>query len=672
MIYADVPIPKPPYFKGKGFLDKLIPIIRKGIPKEADSRRDPKVIGTAAWESFWTEEIYKIINGVWCPGVGWVPGRFYYYMNYKVMSTILGVITPDMVDLYLELAYFIEYCKRHGINILCPKARRKGISEAATTMLTDYDFRFVPGSQCGVASGKKTYVDDFVTKWRYSDSCLPPELSIKKLTDNDDEIIAGYNMKNEFGAWEEKGTKSAILCRTMHTNPNMFKGLFLNSIVSEEIGEHEKWFEFFSATKDCLMGDNRQVGIMMAFGTGNKVNKGSKDFKMISEKAEYYNFIELVIDARRAMYYGGAKEANKELPLETALFKSHQPHQLIGVEDLFLAEKEILRRRETKLKAGNIKEYNEELQNNPLNKSEIFKKTNANNFNMDKINAHLHKISISPHKEYTRYILEWEKDDKGLRKIPLKVKPRPALPQDPEENSVYIVDAEHPRKGYKNLYCGAVDSYDQNSSMTKSLGGMEVMIRENTIPLAMKKNAVAIIRTRPPRKEKFYEMCLQLAVYYDLIGNVLGDVRCPGILQFWKDWGGDKYIAQRPAKFESPNTEAGHDYWMSINRYSKPLMVGVMESHVEDYIDGYKFPALLNEIGDYDIETVDSDNDLADAHGMCLIQDMCCELKPKDTTKEDEYSDIINLPEFGENGNFIIEKPDLESEEQDWQGFGQR
>lgn len=676
MLYSEVPIPKPPYFKGKGFMAKLCPIIEKGIIREADSRLNPKVIGTVAWENFWCEEIYKIINGVYCPGVGWIPGRFYYYMNYKVMSTILGVITPDMCDLYLELAYFIDYCKKNGINILDPKARRRGISEAATTMVVDYDFRFIPGSQSGVAAGKKIYVEDFLTKWRYSDSSLPPELSIKKLTDNDDEIIAGFNIKNEFGAFEEKGSKSTIYARTMHTNPNMFKGLFLNNVISEEIGEHERWFEFYTATKDCLMSNNKQVGMMMAFGTGGNVNKGSKDFKRISEEAEAYNFIEYVIDARRAYYYGGAKEKHRGLPLETEWYKTHKAHELIGVEDLFLAEKNILLRREKLLKAGNLKEYNEELQNNPLNKKEIFRKTVVNNFNIDKLNNQQHEIDSLEFKKYSRYILEWEKDADGLIKTPWKVIATPAQPTDSDINCVYIIDSEHPRlRTHKNLYVAGIDSYNIDTSKTsKSLGAMCVLIRENNINHALRKVPVAIIRTRPPRKEKFYEMCLQMAVYYNIVGNVLGDIRSDGILEYWKTRGGERYLAGRPAKFESANSEVGTDYWFSINKNTKPLMVGVMQKNIEDHVQDIWFPQLIDEQQNYDEVEIGSDNDLCDAWGIALVQDICADIKPKDITLN-ENDDTWELPEWGtdSNGNVIMksERPHLDDIEQDHNSFGE-
>jgi len=675
----EVNIPRSPYFKGKGAMDKLCPIIKKGIPREADSRHDKRVIGTSVHTEFWENELYKIKNGVIVPGIGWVPGRFYYYMNYKWMATIRGPITPDMVDLHLEIAYLIEYAKANHHNLLFPKGRRKGISEAAHTMLIDWSWRFSYGYKGGVASGKKTYVDDFVAKWRYADSNLPPELSVKKLVDNDDEIVAGYSIKNEFNAFEDKGTFNTIYARTMHTNPNMFKGLYLNDVISEELGEHEKWFEFFTATKDCLMNGSVQEGTFVAFGTGGKIDKGSRDFKKLSEEASAHNFIEFLIPATRFYFYGGATEENRRLPPESELFKTHRPHELIGVEDVALAEKAILQHREKLLASGNLKAYNEDLQNNPLNKAEIFRKSVVNDFNSSKLNAQQARID-SQTKKYSRYKFEWVKDTNGSLKLPLEVKCVAAKSTDEDKICVWIIDSEHPKKrtGFRNLHCAGIDSYDQDTSRTsKSLGAMCVLIRENNISGALKKVPVAVIRTRPPRKEKFYEMCLQMAVYYNLIGSVLVDVRTPGIINYFKQRGCDRYLAVRPLKYESDKSEQNHDFGLSLNNYSRPMMVSLMQSNIEDYSESIWFnssdatgPNLINELGNYDEVEIDSDNDLADAYGLSLVQDDSAEFKPKNM-KDDIGDERFKIPYMVMDGSTAFDDtPKLRNDEEDHPGFG--
>lgn len=666
----DIPILRPPYIKGKGAC--FNPVVKNGIPSYADTIKNPKVKNTQAWRQYWEEQLYYIHNGYQTGGL-FVPGRFYYYQNFSVMGNIeRGNITPDMVDLHLELAYLIDYVKANGKNLICAKGRRKGISEFTHKAVIDYGWRFKYGYKSAVVSGKRGYVDEFLSKWKFGDMNLPPEFKTKH--SYGDEIISGYREKDQHGDFVLQGTQNIILAETLHNNPNPLKGFYLNDTVVEEVGETELFIPFYTATIDALKEGTKQVGTMFAYGTGGNINKGSKGFKYAWEHPAEFNAIKFLVPATRFYFYGGATSVQRRLPIETSLYNTHKAYQLIGVEDEIISRKYILDKREAAKKSGNQKKYNEELQNNPITEGEIFRKSNVNNFNLDKLNGQLNAIDASEHKKYSRYILEWVKDEKtGMRKTPLQVTCRPALITDPEENSVYIIDSEHPRKGYKHLYVAGIDSYDQNEAMTKSLGGMCVLIRENSIYGAMKKAPVAIIRTRPPRKEKFWEMALQLTVYYNIEQNVLGDVRCPGILNYWKDLGQEKWIAGRPAKFESPNTEAGNEYWVSLNKYSKPLMIGVMETHIEDYIDNIHFPVLIKEICDYDVETDESDNDLADAYGIALMQDISFELNVKDLSKSDK-DDTFELPEFtyGNDGNLYMksEKVERESAEQDHEGFG--
>lgn len=665
---------RPPYIKGKNFMDKLIPIIRYGIPKYADSVRDPRVIGSPAWEEFWNDELYKIVNGVQAGGM-FIPGRFYYYMNYKRMSTIKGVITPDMVDLHLELSYLIEYCKANGHNLLSAKGRRKGISEAAATMVIDYGWRFTEGYKAGVAAGSKTYVDDFLAKWRFADTGLPPELSVKKLVDNDDEIVAGYSIKNSLGAYEEQGTKNTIYARTMHVNPNMFKGLYLNDLEAEEIGEFEKFLEFYSASKDCLMSGNRQVGMLMGFGTAGNVNKGSKDFKKVWANAEAFNFVKFLIPATRFYMYGGATERNRQLPVESDLFKKYKSYELIGCEDLLLSDKTIRDKRDKFLKQGNLKEYNEDLQNNPLNEAELFRKTVVNNFDIEKLNNQQAAIDQLEFPKYIKYKMEWVKDDRGMVKMPLKVICKPLQPHEDQDECVWIIASEHPRKGHTNLYCGAGDSYDQDTAKaSKSLGAMCVRIRANYINNAMSNAPVAVISCRPKRKEKFYELCLMTCVYYDLVGNFLVDVGAGVIMEYFRENGGWKFLADRPRKFESENSEQTHEKGVRLTTFSRPRMSGLMQADIVDNVQNIWFPELINQLGNFDEVEIGSDNDLADAYGLALMQDVSCDVRPRDQS-DNSIDSKFDLPEFvmDSNGELVMRGSaiNLANEEQDHDRFGE-
>lgn len=673
---------RPPYIKKKGYC--VNPVVKFGIPKEADSLLNPKVIGTIAYEQYWNEQLYYIHNGFQTGGL-WVPGRYYYYMNFAKMNTIdRGVITPDATDLHLELALHIEYCKKHGYNLMIPKGRRKGISEATHPMVTDYGYRFSiksPGVigkyQGAVVAGDSKPIDDYIAKWKFLNAKIVPEFYTGRLTKNDSEIIAGWEEKNQLNSWTDKGTFNTMYTRTMHSDYEGLKGLYCDDIVVEEVGKFEHFLKFWGASKDCIMSNQKQVGSMFVYGTGGDIDKGSRDFKKAWHRGQQDNFCEVnrfirfVVDARRFYFYGGSSNAHQQIPLESDLYKHYKPYELIGVEDIVLSEKDIKDRREAFMKAGNIKDYNEFVQNNPLNEQEIFKKTVVNDFNTMKLAEQSDKIFNAP-KKYSRYRIDFVKDDKEMIKMPYEVELIPAKPHEDENECVWIIDTELFRNTHRNLYVAGIDSYDQDRSKTsKSLGAMCVLIRENSIPGALRKVPVAVIRCRPKRKEKFYELCFKLAIYYKLDGNVLGDVRNPGIIQYFKDRGGERYLAVRPQKFEKADSSLQHDYWLSLNTYSKPLMVSMMQSNVEDYIDDHWFdhedetgPMLLGELQNYDEVETGSDNDLADAFGISLIQDVSCEQRPVNDSEKESENDRFRLS-FEKEGYFDENKQMFRNGEQD-------
>jgi hypothetical protein len=667
----DLPIPQPPYIKGKGF--DAAPLISKGIPAFADASRDPKVIGTPEYELFWQEQLYRCINGYNTGGI-YIPGRFYYYMNFNAMSTIHGVINPDFCDLHLQLAYIIEWCKAHGKNLIIGKKRRAGISEFTQKAVIDYGFRFIPAYKAGVAAGQKKYAEDFMKKRQTSDALLANEFKMNILLNNPDEVVSGYKMYED-GKEVKKGIGTEIIVRTMHNNPNMFKGLYLNDAVAEEAGEFDNLCEFISATNDCLMDGDTQVGTFYIYGTGGNVNKGSKDFKKVWENPDDYNAVKFLIagDRFKKPYYGGATRYGKDVTNIPYLLKEYKPYQLIGVEDRKAAMENIMEER-ARLKKGDLKKYLEHLQNNPIDEAEIFRKTFSNHFDVQRLNDQQDEISRNRDK-YSKYKLDWVLNAEGQRANPLQVKAIPARDTDMESECVLILDEYHPDKKYKNLYVAGIDPYDQDVGVSKSLGAMCVITRNNPYGIPFKM-PVAVIRTRPKRKEMFFDMCLKLSVYYNLVGNVLGDkAGSSGMINWFKDHNCQKYLALRPTKFESSNSQQSHEYWMSINSYSKPLMVGLMQTAVYDYAQNIWFKELISELQNYDEVEIGSDNDLADAYGIALVQDVSVNVAPRDDSfvqEEDPFS--LGGWDLDKNGNVIpaLEFKKPEDPEEDFQYFGLR
>lgn len=668
-------IPKPPYIKGKGF--DAAPVITHGIPDYADGTKNPKVIGTPEYELYWQEQLYRCINGYKTGGI-FIPGRFYYYMNFNSMLTINGVINPDFCDLHLQLCYIIEWCKKNQKNLVIGKKRRAGVSEFTQKAVIDYGYRFSLVYQGGIAAGKKIYAEDFMTKWGDSESLLVPEFKINSLINNPNEVISGYEV-TEHGKDVEKGNGRKLYIRTMHNDANMFKGLFLNDAVAEESGEFANLCEFISATEDCLVDGDLQVGTLYIYGTGGRIEKGSKDFKIVWENPDEYNCVKFLIagDRFKKPFYGGATRNGVDISVIPNLLKKYKPYQVIGCEDRETALEHITTKR-IQLRKGKLEKYLKYCQNNPIDESEIFRKTSANDFDIELLNAQDYAIS-SNKPRYSKYKLEWDKDNDNKIKTPLKVIAYPAKELDDEKDCVLILDGYHPVKQYQNIYVGGIDAYDQDkAASSKSLGAMCVITRKNTFGLPHNM-PVAVIRTRPKRKEIFFEMCVKLSVYYDLVRNTLGDkAHSSGILATYREFGCMKYLAPRPTKFESENTQQSHEYWVSLNTYSRPMRTGLMQSAIFDHSTNIWFPDLIKELTDFDETEDESDNDLADAYGIALMQDISDTAPPRDNKATSQNNPFSLGCWVEENGELVYKEEFIDSTyqqrpenpEKDFSGFG--
>lgn len=640
MDIKDTPILRAPYFKGKNCVTN--PVVKYGIPAYADSRLDPKVIGTHDYLRYWEEQIYYIHNGIQTGGLT-IPGRYYYYMNFGQFPTPNGLVDPSMCDLHLELAYLIEYAKSQGKNIIIAKGRRKGISEFTQKAVIDYGYRFNYSYQAGIAAGVKDYAEDFMKKWAFSDSIMVPELRVGTLKKNDEEVIAGYKIK-EKGSFINAGTDSKILVRTMYSDANMFKGLYFNDVVAEECGEFDNLKEFYSATKACLTVGAKQIGTMFMYGTGGNITKGSKDFMEMWHNADQFNAIKFLIPATRFYfpYYGGANEKGKDVGInETHAKEGYKTYQLVGVEDEVAAKEQILKTRELKRK-GPIKDYLEELQNFPLDESEIFTRKHSNDFDIEKLNNQAFEIEKQKQK-YSKWKLEWVIDEETkLRKDPLQVKAVPAKDSDSEDDCILILDGYHPTRKHQNLYVAGIDAYDQNKAdSSKSKGAMVIIAKKNTFGIPHNV-PLATIFSRPKFKEQFFEICIKASVYFNLLRDTLGDkAASSGIINQYKDYGCTKYLAPRPQKFESDNTQQSHEFWVSLNSYSRPMMIGLLQSAVDYDIQNVWFPRVIKQVSEFDVVEEDGDNDLADAWGIALMQSVSNNVAPRDNShieKENPFS----------------------------------
>lgn len=651
-----------PIIKGKGFNPR--PVATYGIPDYADSEINPHVVGTVAHEDYWNEQIDRCVNGYTTGGI-FIPGRYYYYLNFCLISTPKrGEHLPEYVDLDYEFFNLIEYVKKEHRGIISLKRRRAGVSFKFAHGVFGYGLRFNPNAyRGGVVAGLKDYAEEFYDKFKETNSRVPPELRLNTLLNNADEWKAGYE-KNENGLWLKDGSFNTIFVKTANKNSNVFKGYALDDCGFEEFGEFDNGLSCYGATKACFMAEKgRMVGTPYVWGTAGDIKSSSKDFKQMLADAHIYKLepFDILGDRIKVGFFVGSVNSKGEpeefVPNIMEKYGHLSREQILGCEDVKATTDFILRERKELAKGEDKTAYYEDFRDNPLSRKEAFLNFTANEFNPELIAAQLTRIMELKAPKYRKVKLQWKKDKDGKKLDPPQVDV--ILAKDSDEDKDCVLILEDPQPNYKNLDVAGCDSYDLDQSATsKSLGAFVIVRRRDLATGRRCRRPILLIRNRPKRKEVFYEMCLMAATLYNLRKNVLIDVANPLIIEHFKANGGEKYLAERPLSFESKDSTQQHKYGVKLTQQNKPGMISLMQTWVEDEADECWFPQILSEIGDYDAQTLDSDNDAADAFGIALMRDVDMKRTPTDN-REEEKKPVSDFPVWVETAEgYLVDSTD--------------
>ena len=407
---------------------------------------------------------------------------------------------------------------------------------------------------------------------------------------------------------------------------------------------------------------------IVTHNTGGNILSTSKAFKNMWDNADAYGLVRFWVSGARKYYPFWGNEFDKSfIDQDTGEkidamqnMKNFKASQLLGCEDVKAAEEYILKKRVEYSKLPNKKKLKDLNQNYPLTVEEAFTSGGSNNFNDEKIYARLFDIEGAQALCHP-YILDFVKEpsDDGVMRIkfPLEVSVRPAKKNDPDGEIVWIY--QMPRKDMLDLDVGGIDGYNQDQTQTnKSLGAMVVVRQGDKVNLVSEgihhaKYPVCLYYKRPARKEIFYETCLKISVFYNLIKNTMCNAEQDFVIDYFMKNNGKQFLSQRPRAFDSPKSQQLHKYGAKMTGYSKPLILGVVQSYVEDYVEYCVFVELLRDMLAYDEEYIGTDWDSVDAlaYAIMRIEDMKTRPRKSDT---DYYDAEIPQWGFDQDGNAIL------------------
>lgn len=237
---------------------------------------------------FWVEETRRCREGYIRESDGeWVPGDFYFYLNYSpiyLTKFIEGKKRGDRVFDFPRLYdgdylyyHYIEQAKEGGEHGTILKSRGKGFSFKGGSGLGKH---FVVGASTEATKGVKAFAiadeREYLTKDgvlnKYIDivdhcSTHTPWPRVRKLKDSWNEMHWKMGYKDAESE-KEMGTKNEVMGVTLKNDPQKARGKRGAYLIWEEMGKFPNILTAWQIARPSVEDGNFAFGTMVAYGTG--------------------------------------------------------------------------------------------------------------------------------------------------------------------------------------------------------------------------------------------------------------------------------------------------------------------------------------------------------------------------------------------------------------------
>jgi intein/homing endonuclease len=409
---------------------------------------------------------------------------------------------------------------------------------------------------------------------------------------------------------------------------------------------------------------------IVTHNTGGNILSTSKDFKEYWDEAETLGYVKIWVPGNRMHYpfFGNPIDTKpyKDKAIGKVIdpiknLRQYEPYQIIGCEDVQSAKEHILELRKVYAKLKNKKKLKEHNQHLPLEIEEAFSSGGSNNFNDELIYEQLFNLE-GERSLYKEVVLErvTKKSADGMLEKTMNVRARPATKNDPQWKIIKVY--QEPLRKIIDLDVAGIDSYNQDKTQTSSsLGAMVVMRQGNKVNMENNgiHNAeypVCLYYERPPRKEQFYEICLNIAIWYGLLRNTMCSAEQDFVIDYFKKNGGTKFLSPRPKTYDSKGSKQMHQYGAKMTVSSKPIILGVVQSWVEDFVLFCHFQQILRDMLAYDEEYIGTDWDSVDALALAKMRIEDMRTRPRNRHDADKDDDDVVWYEDSDGNMRVREK----------------
>jgi hypothetical protein len=503
----------------------------------------PHPKGTKRYYEYWDEEKKRALYGYTTPeGDITITGYHYFYLNYCRIQIVKDIITPAGENLSIresnwphfydsDYRYFhtIDYCRLNDKHIVVIKARRKGYSYKAASMLVRNYF-LMKHSKNFVFAGMKEYltgVDAILTKaWEMLNFIDDNTAWAQpRLLNGNMAKTSGYK-KRVKGSFIDKGMLSSIAGVSLKDDPDKVRGKAGELIFFEEAGAFPGLLDAWGMAMPTMRQGSKTLGTMIAFGTGGTEGVGFESLNELFYQPKANDCLEVP----NTWDVGGTDTVcGYFIPIFDALDGFIDPDGNSDIEGAIEFEN---KERENKRTANNATTYDKYLAEHPFTPQEATLQVSGNLFNLSMIKDQINRVKannlqnlgtagdLAPQPDGT-VKFKLNGDNKPVYKFP-------HLAKDNVKGSVVVYEAPYKLEGKvpNLLYFICHDPYAHDKTSSNSLGAAYVIKRVNNMsqPDDM---IVASYVGRPDTQDEYNRNLFNLATYYNAkIGfeNDRGDV----------------------------------------------------------------------------------------------------------------------------------------------------
>jgi hypothetical protein len=492
----------------------------------------PNRFPSSRYMKFWREEQRRCREGLVRESDGeWIPGYYYWYLNYcpilmtqdvptssEDLENQIGNIRADRVEDFPRVwdsdylwYHYVEQAEQRGMHCVNIKTRGRGFSFKGSSKSTRNYYHFKRSKSFAIASeGEYLYDDGILSKaWdtlNFIDNYTPWRKS-RDYADRNDHKRASYRDPKTN---TEKGIRSEILGVTTKGQPERARGKRGKLLLFEEAGKFPHLKKTYAIARPSVEQGKMTFGTIIVWGTGGTEGADFSGIKELFTKPGAYNIYGLknIYDRNAPSTSTCGYYCGEYMNREGCYDKNGNSDIVKALVEVFIARKII---------ATSTDDPNaliQEKADRSITPQEAMMRKEGHIFNVEDMKVHLSEVETNPKKftdatwKVKLYFQEGDvkfklSDNSPIRQFPV---------MDMKDLTSCVEIFEHPilLDGHiqPNVYVAGCDPYDDDMSLGPSLGSILIMNR-------LTGRLVAEYTGRPRTAEEFYEICYRLMKYYN-------------------------------------------------------------------------------------------------------------------------------------------------------------